>query len=216
MAPAFREGADAVRAIEPSILALWMIRIYYGLLFKELALPLDRRDPKGEKIVDPELLRVLGDLHMVLQARRKKVRIEQLPASLFIFDCQVPSARAERFDYRDTLSVPYLAIRVGSVAVLGHLLDWGAMRGLQVPGFQMARSLELHPIQFTEVAALGAYVATLFKPDAAVPGCCRRGRRHSDSPNGRHEFQAPVRQIRARGVRPSSRGVHRLPRLGDS
>lgn len=168
VAPAFRAGPDAVRALEPDLLVLWMAKIYYGIHFKELAIPADPRDREGPPIVPPEYLSRFSELHHVLQAMRDRVRFERPPGSVYVFRAQVPEQVQFRFDYRDTRVVPYLALRAGDVVVIASLLDWGAMNdGITVPTFELAELLELHPAQFTEVAAFGAYIATKFNREFA-------------------------------------------------
>ena len=162
VAPAIREGFDAVEGLDPLTLYLWMAKIYYGILFKELGLDLDRRDPTAGPIMDAESLRYAEDLHRVLQRARDRVEYSQLPGSLFLFRAQKPSPLSQQFDYRDVLNAPCLALRAGGVVITVHLLDWGAMAALDIEEFALARQLELHPIQFSEVAAMTAYVASLF------------------------------------------------------
>lgn len=163
VATAIRAGVDTVRDLERLVLILWMAKIYYGLLFKELALPLDRARPEEGPIMDAEVFAHLRDLHRVLQAARRRVQFDSLPGSVFIFRAQVPEAPSARFDYRDTLITPFLAIRAGETVVVATLLDWGAMAdALNHPKFEAAAALELHPFQFAELAAYGAYTSYKF------------------------------------------------------
>jgi hypothetical protein len=74
----------------------------------------------------------------------------------------VPEARRQRFDYRDLKGAPFLAMRMGPTVVIASLLDWGAMDHEVDPYLQAAAELELHPWQFHEVAAHGAYLAQRF------------------------------------------------------
>ena len=160
---AFRAGADAVKALDPTVLGLWMGKIYYGIHFKELALPADPRNPQGPTIVPPAQLARFSELHHVLQAMRQRARFERAPASVRVFRAQVPENRQHRFDYRDVRPVPYLAIRARESVVIASLIDWGAMNdGISAPSFEAAEQIELHPTQFAEVAAFGAYVAMKF------------------------------------------------------
>jgi hypothetical protein len=171
IATAVRTGVNAVRDLDPLVLYLWMAKIYYGLLFKELALPLKRERPEEGPIMEPEIFVHLQDLHRLLQAARRRTRFDTIPGSIFIFRAQVPREPAGRFDYRDTLITPFLAIRAGETAIVATLLDWGAMAGaLEHPKFDAASRIELHPFQFTELAAYGAYTSSKFNrtPDYLV------------------------------------------------
>ena len=167
VAPAFRAGPDAVQALDPSLLCLWLSKIYYGIHFKEIALPADRRDPGGLTIGSPAALVRFRELHLVMQAMRKRVLFGGPPGSIRIFRAQVPGEARHRFDYKDLREVPFLGLRAGATVVLGALLDWGAMAGATAATFTAAEELELHPSQFEEVAAFAAYNATKFNREFA-------------------------------------------------
>ncbi|MEU6482347.1 hypothetical protein ABZ858_36905 [Streptomyces sp. NPDC047017] len=162
---AFAEGPEAVAALDATTLFLWMGKIYYGLMFRELSLLADRRAPQGGSIVSPEFLTTFRMHHLLLQAARGAVRWQkdQHPASVFVFQAQEPTDPRHRFDYVDIINFPFFAIRVGATAVVAVLQDWGALaQAVTLPAFEAARQLVLHPQQFREVAALAAYMTTLF------------------------------------------------------
>jgi hypothetical protein len=168
VAPAFRAGPDAVRALDPSLLCLWLSKVYYGIHFKEIALPPDRRDPGGLTIGSPAALARFRELHLVMQAMRKRVLFGGPPGSLRIFRAQVPGEARHRFDYKDLRDVPFLGLRAGATVVLGALLDWGAMAGATAATFTAAEELELHPSQSEEVAAF-ALQRDEVQPGVRVP-----------------------------------------------
>jgi hypothetical protein len=159
MATAVRNGPEHVEAVDRITVVLWMIKIFYGLLFKDVALAADLRDPSGDRMLDSEVLRRFAELHRVLQVARRRVDLlaGQLPASLMIFKTLEPEAMELRFDYRDLIAPPFLAIRMGTVGIIACLLDWGAVAGSDLDQVALARELELHPTQFSEVAAICAY-----------------------------------------------------------
>lgn len=162
VAEAFRTGPAAVDRLDKPLLCLWMAKIYYGLRFKELVLPIERSHPSGPTIVERWTLARLSELHHILQAARSRVRLPRAPGSVRTFRAQVPDHTQKRFDFRDVNHAPYLAIRVGATVVVGSILDWSAMENVHEPYFDVADQLELHPIQFNEVAAYGAYLALRF------------------------------------------------------
>ncbi|MBT2445353.1 hypothetical protein J7E93_35800 [Streptomyces sp. ISL-36] len=162
---AFTEGPEAVAALDATTLFLWMGKIYYGLMFRELSLLADRRDPETGTIISPEFLTTFRMHHMLLQAARGAVRwqSDQHPASVFVFKAQEPTDPRARFDYVDIINFPFFAIRVGGTAVVAVLQDWGALaQAVTVPGLEAAGQIALHPQQFRETAALAAYMTTLF------------------------------------------------------
>ncbi|MCX5237566.1 hypothetical protein OG824_20395 [Streptomyces prunicolor] len=162
---AFETGPEAVAALDRATLFLWMGKIYYGLLFRELFLLQDRRDREAGTIVPPELLSEFRMHHLLMQAARGVVRWreDQFPASIFVFRAQEPSRPKDCFDYFDVIQAPFLAIRVGSTVVVSALQDWGALEhAVQLPALEAAKVLDLHPQQFREVAAIAGYTASLF------------------------------------------------------
>jgi hypothetical protein len=163
IADAFRVGPAAVAALDETTLCLWMAKIYFGLRFKELVLLHDRRSQDGKTIIGGEDLARMSELHQVLQAVRGQVRFSRPPGSIRVFSAQVPTEPSQRFDFRDLDSLPFLTLRVGATVVVASLLDWGAMKMVEDPYFDVAHQLHLHPMQVREVAAHGAYRAMRFR-----------------------------------------------------
>jgi len=163
VATAFRAGPDAVAGLDQTVLALWLAKIYYGIHFKEIGLAADRRNPDGPRILSSEELGRLRELHHVMQAIRRRVRITRPLGSVFVLRAQVPDQPQLRFDYRDARNIAYVAMRVGSTVVMASLLDWGATAdGMEIRSVETARQLDLHPVQFAEVAGVVAYAAAKF------------------------------------------------------
>jgi hypothetical protein len=189
VAAAFRAGPDAVKSLDQTMLALWMGKLYYGLHFKEIGLPVDRRQPAGPTILSPEdLANNLGELHHLMQSLRGRVQLTRPLASVIVLRTQVPEERKLRFDYRDALDVPFIAVRIGATAVLASLLDWGAVaEGLTISSVETARQLELHPYQFEEVAASVGYAASKFVAEFI----------YVIRPQGKHDVLEPVMTLRA-------------------
>ncbi len=159
---AVRAGPDAVEALDSVTLALWMTKIFYGLMFKDLSLAADRLHPTGNTILDDQTLKHFAELHHVLQVARQRVELTlgQAPATVLVFRTLDTRESLLRFDYRDLLAPPFLAIRMGPVGLVACLLDWGAVGDLEIEKLGTARQLELHPTQFCEVAALCAHWLT--------------------------------------------------------
>jgi hypothetical protein len=168
IAAAFREGAAAVASVPPERLGLWMSKIYYGILFKELSLPFERSAPESETIMDSEAMRSLASLHHLLQAARGAVEIQvgTPPASVFVFDTQDPPEKELRFDYKDLMVVPFLGLRLGRVGIVASLIDWNSLTKLEIPGITRAKRFSLQPIQFNEIAAICAHWRMRFNRSA--------------------------------------------------
>lgn len=163
VATAFRAGPEAVASLDQTLLVSWLAKIYYGIHFKEIGLPADRRDTGGPRILSAEELRRLRDLHHLLQALRRRVRFTRPLGSLFVFRAQAPDQPSLQFDYSDARNVAYAGVRIGSTAVVASLMDWGATSGgMRMRVVEAARQLDLHPLQFAEVLGVIGYAAAQF------------------------------------------------------
>ncbi len=162
VAEAHADGFEGFAQLDRRDLFLWLAKIYYGLMFREVLLPADRTDPDSEPILPPDIFEELRMHHLLLQAIRGAVRWRGFPASIFLFRCQVHPDPRFGFDYRDSFLDPFLALRLGQVAVLANLQDWGAMEDQAIADFETAKTLELHPVQFIQLAAQATYISTLF------------------------------------------------------
>ena len=160
---ALEGGAEELRKLGPKTLLLWLGKIFYGLLYKELLLPLDQRDQKEGPIVSSELLEEYKMLHFFLQSARVPIRFEKFfPASIFVFDTQAPNDIRGQFDFRDSLQTLTISIRLGHVGIIAALQDGGAQGELLTDELERFYALSLHPLQFTELTAQFFYKATLF------------------------------------------------------
>jgi len=168
VATAFRTGTDAVRALDRRDLYLWLTKLYYCLLFKELTLQADRRTPTAGSITTSDQLSGYSLMHALLQAARGLVTWptdlrHDIPGSITILTAQQSSNTRLNFSYVDGLGLPYLAVRIRETAVFAVLEDWGEFETKWAhttepdnlfPQLHVAKSLALTPTQFTELAVL--------------------------------------------------------------
>lgn len=162
---ALESGVDGINALNRTDLFVWLGKIYYGLLYRELSLTADRKDPTAGTIITPEFIEQFRMHHMLLQVVRGVVAWQpnQFPASIFIFEALEPKTAQSGFDYRDAMTFPFLSLRIGSVIVVASLQDWGAMKHtIDIPMFEAAKKVALHPQQFRQIHAMGGYMASLF------------------------------------------------------
>jgi hypothetical protein len=152
----FMAGVAALRSVSRQSLMLWTLKIFYGLLYRELFLPFNRANPKAGPIVEKSDMEQFQLLHYVLQASRTSMQFSQLesdiPASVFVFDLQEPVNRLLRFDYRDDLVGRTLYLRMGSVGILAAF-DMGAQTHEGHRFFPQYQNHSLHPVQFEELGA---------------------------------------------------------------
>lgn len=154
-------GVDAVRAIDRNLLFLWLGKIFYGILFKELQLLADRADPAAGTILTPEDIDRYRMHRFFLQQARDRVRLLDFePGSVFVFPMQnLPSRRME-WDLVDNIDTMFIGVRVGKVGFLAALADGGAQQ-LYEQHFDDIRDLPLHPLQFRELCAYVSYSSSL-------------------------------------------------------
>jgi hypothetical protein len=156
-------GASAVAALDQKVLFTWLGKIFYGLLYKELLLPVDRAKPAKGQIAPRELLLQYQFHHLFLQSVRLPIVFQDFfPASFFIFEAQQPTHPRLQFDFRDSLNELFISIRVGKVAIIGALQDSGSLSAYFAELQQRFRHIALHPLQYLEIVARLAYQASLF------------------------------------------------------
>ena len=157
----FRGGPVMVEALDQSTLVAWLAKIYFGIHFKEASLPVDRTKVSHQRIIHTDDLKRLSQVHFILQSVLGRVEFKRPIGSVRVFETQVPEDPANHFDYVDLPEIGFLAMRVRNVGIVASLTDWGAMQhGLTSGAFAIAEQLALHPTQFREVAAHGAYIAS--------------------------------------------------------
>jgi hypothetical protein len=143
--------------------ARWMCKIFIGILVKETALSFDRRDSAKGPIVAPDILKDFMHAQLILQSARKETVFHSLhgdfPFTLYLYKI-VPDASCGDFDLSTHLGGQSIAIRFNNVGIIfvndGGLQTEGGAKG----PFELA-GVELHPLQFSEVAARVHYKASL-------------------------------------------------------
>jgi hypothetical protein len=91
MSGAVAIGPNTVRQLGPNTIFLWLGKILYGILYRELSLLLDRSSCDGITIATPEMLRQYETLLFFLQQAREKVKlVDFTPGSIYTFTCEAP------------------------------------------------------------------------------------------------------------------------------
>jgi hypothetical protein len=159
---AYSGGIDGVQALGYDRLLLWLLKVSYGMFFRELFLPLDRRRPDLGTSLDREFLSRFAVHHVLLQAVRGVVQWGEQPATIIVYPTQTASdPPAANFDYTDNALGPFLGIRMGALGIIAVLQDWGAIsdvgpKKLFVDAVNVG---PLAPLQFRELMAFGMYVS---------------------------------------------------------
>jgi hypothetical protein len=149
----FRGGYKKFKNIDKSILFAWLSKILYGMLFKELFLPLDRKDFfNGNTIMEKEHFEKLDLLHFLMQSSRIPFKYqERTPWSIFIFNAQVSKDIKKNFDYKDSLLDFVIYLRLKDIIILACLIDNNVNEELFNDYFQPMTKIKLHPIQGVEI-----------------------------------------------------------------
>jgi hypothetical protein len=168
---AFLAGTDAVRRLDPERLFLWLGKFYYGLLFRDLTLAMDRSDPSLGMLMDPETLREVGLHHLLLRRLKDQVTWNEFPASIFVFEALSSSDKRWNFDYSDSLEQPFITMRCNTTYLAAFLQDFGAARNLDLSGLRQvdaANSLQLHQLQCLELDAIFHTLLKNHRPASTV------------------------------------------------
>jgi hypothetical protein len=189
---AMEYGYEGVTKLPKYLLFLWLAKIFYGIHIREIQLP-SSSHPSRESYLRVEHFRHLETIHMLLQAARGRIAEWVFPASIFVLRLQPFPEEYETFEYIDNLRSRAVALRLGDVGIISCLTDWQAVESVNLDAFNKAKHLELHPIQFMELAALAFYYAGLVKaPDLMIGYGKRRFEiRVPEVLLGGLEFQAP-------------------------
>jgi hypothetical protein len=159
MQGALYEGPDRVQKVSPMTLYIWMGKIYYGLLFKDLSLLADRQDPAAGRLMNKETMENYRALHAFLQSSRMEIKFEGFfPGSIFVFELSLDEDFPP-FDYSDNPIGMTICIRMGNVGIITCLKDDGMIYSGLEQFYQKIREKRLNPIQFDELCAVVFYRA---------------------------------------------------------
>ena len=154
-------GKKAVEKLGKMVVFLWLGKILYGLLYKELTLLLDRSDPSSETIITPEIIEHYRMHRFFLQQVRQIVDcVDFCPGSIHVFLMQGLRDPRLEWDFCDNIDTMFVGCRAGRTAFVGSLADGGAEQSMEAHFHDIA-DLDLHPIQFREICAMVCYRSTL-------------------------------------------------------
>lgn len=158
---AFQSGLKAFKQLDKETLFYWLGKIYFGLMYRELFLPVDRSDPQGDTITNPEYVGSFYNHLLFLQGIRKKHQFSGFfPASMYFFPTQQPADIQDQFDLIDSHNALFISMRLGEVGVICALQDCGATLQLDNT-LDQHRDIVLHPLQFRELTAKILYKVLL-------------------------------------------------------
>lgn len=151
---AVSDGYEAVAALDRHVLFLWLGKIFYGLLYRQLFLLRARGRFKKATITTPKMLRSFETHHAFLQSARCSLEFADfVPASVLVFETQVCQRPRHQWNLVDNTFGLFISVRMGSVGLVATLQDCGYQQHF-AGYFDQFRGAPLHPIQFEEVAAM--------------------------------------------------------------
>lgn len=148
------KGAEAVRDLGHELIFIWLSKIFFGILYAESLLPLDRSNWRNGPILRPDLLATFEHLHVLMQAAELPLAFQSFEttyhSSVLVFEIQAHPEVKYQFMYRDDFEHGCIAIRLGTVGLI-LVADGGAQE--RIANMTMAK-LFSHPLQFEEIIAL--------------------------------------------------------------
>jgi hypothetical protein len=152
---------ESVINLGKDVIFIWLGKIFYGILYKELMLLLDRANQDMGTIVSGELISRYDSHRFFLQQAKQTVELQDfLPGSIFIFSMQEMPNRSLEWDLCDNIETMFFALRVGKIGFISILADGGAQQSYE-ENYSNFADLDLHPIQFRELSAQFCYRSTL-------------------------------------------------------
>lgn len=148
-------GPSEVMGMDRVVLSQWLLKIFFGFLYREIFLPLDRTRPGLGSIVAPADMEQFQFLHYILQSVRVPMEFDffgsPVPASIFVFEVKEPSESYLQFDYKDDVIHRCVQLRMGRIGVLAAFdMGFQAVEGAEF--FPKYFGHALHPLQFNELA----------------------------------------------------------------
>jgi hypothetical protein len=140
----------------------WISKIFLGIIYKELFLHLDRKNPDSGTIMDEELLKKYRILHLWSQLDIQDNK-EFCPGSIFIFRSQKPTEINKQFDLIDDALNGVICIRMADIFLVADFLENGIHKKSMGGFLDKYKTISLHPDQCRELGARIIYKASLLE-----------------------------------------------------
>lgn len=160
---AVEAGYDEFIKLDKKVVFQWLNKISYGMLFKELSLKIDIRNPQSPTIYSEEYLKQHHMQYLFLRSIIDESVYYEKTYSLLIF-----KLRSEDNDNcywaGDNPFIKTFCMKMNDIGIMAHLMDNGFQEDFFMEHPDMAELLgkELHPIQFAELCAKFLYKSSLF------------------------------------------------------
>lgn len=149
--------------LDERIWYLWVGKIFYGLLRKQICLSRDRARPGEGSIIPAATLKSFSNLHLFLQGIRERHLFSGDPPYSVLICNLHDLGHPLHYCFRDNPVYMTAAIRMGNVGVIVALEDAGLTTGSFGRYVSEANGRKLHPIQFDELYAKVTYQVSLIE-----------------------------------------------------
>mgnify|MGYP000435142675 CR=1 FL=1 len=158
---AVSEGYEACSSLSDSHWYLWLGKLFYGILRKEIGLKADRSRSSSVPIISPKTLSSFSSLHLFLQGIRKLHQFgDRAPYSVLLCNLHDLGARRD-FWFGDSFHYMTAGIRMGGIGVIVAFED-GSINAETIGQYlKKVNGAKLHPIQFSELYAKVSYQSYL-------------------------------------------------------
>jgi hypothetical protein len=158
-------GVEAVSDLDSRTLFVWLGKIFFGLLYRELFLRADLTRPDSAPIVTADQLSSYQMHHYFLQSCRVPMEFDSMdaerPWTIYVFNLQSFNRNPYDWDIKDDVNYATLSLRMGQLGFLAAF-DGGAIALDSGESFSRFNEHPLHPVQFDELTAAFFYKASLF------------------------------------------------------
>jgi len=148
-----------------SDIALWVVKIIYGILTKRIVQWDFRKHGPGGPGISEKVLDQFRLSLMLLDGFRKRIILNapKFPISVLVLPISPGATGRLAFDYKDSIEWPTaIAMRMGTVGLIATFEDFGMVNWwFDEKLANLLKGQTLHPAQFMEIAARTFYHAGL-------------------------------------------------------
>lgn len=159
---AFEGGYESVKVLDSQRLFLWMGRIVYGVLYKDMLLERAKMEKrKLELNISTRLKERMGLFHLMLQSLVAPIEFSELkPWSISIVKLKYSK---DIFNYHDDTIKLIFSLGMNGFGIIACLQDNGVIKESQQDILSKIGETVLHPIQFEELYARFLYATFLLQ-----------------------------------------------------
>lgn len=160
---AFEVGHSEVKNLEITLLYKWLMKIFYGIMFKDLSLLFDRGNKEKGNILSTDFVLQYKFMFDCMQSIIMPIKLDENYSSLFIFKIHNDVRNDSRlnFFYADDLLNSQITIQSGNTGVICCIGDNKAIERKLSTHFKPFYEITLQPVQYRQVIAEVFYMRSL-------------------------------------------------------